>query len=95
MRYASRNAHKFYELSRRDDLESIGNLAIHFFNGKLPWQDVNESTKSKKFAEISKIKSSITLKELCKNCPIEIFDYMVFVRNMKFEEDPDFGYISS
>ena len=33
------------------------------------------------------------MKELCKNCPIEILDYMVYVRNMKFEEDPNFDYI--
>jgi len=87
------NSHKFYELSRRDDLESIGNLAIYFFIGKLPWQNINEQTKSKKFAEISKIKTSITLKELCKDCPIEIFDYMTYVRGLGFEEDPDFNYM--
>jgi len=93
VRYASANAHRFYELSRRDDLESIGNLAIYFFNGKLPWQDINEQTKSNKFVEISRIKTSISLKELCKNCPVEIFDYMTYVRNLKFEEDPDFNYM--
>ena len=44
-RYCSLNAHSSYEQSRRDDLESIGNILIFFANGGyLPWMKLENNS---------------------------------------------------
>ena len=65
-RYASLNTHLGFELSRRDDLESIGLMLIYFITGTLPWYDLGHySNKSDKYKKITKIMNKTSLEELC------------------------------
>ncbi|KAA6375472.1 MAG: putative Tau-tubulin kinase 1, partial [Streblomastix strix] len=42
MTYASLNAHNLIELGRQDDLISLLYILVEFYNGMLPWSNVDE-----------------------------------------------------
>ena len=43
--YCSTNSHKGIELSRRDDLISLGYVEVNLLSGNLPWQSVHTNVK--------------------------------------------------
>ena len=91
--YGSVNSLKCREQSRRDDLESIGYMLIYFMKGSLPWQSVKVDNKKDSYLRMSQMKKSILPEILCNNLPREFADYMKYVKNLKFEEDPNYGYL--
>lgn len=94
-RYASLNTHLGFEQSRRDDLESLGFMLIYFMKGKLPWQGLKAENKFEKYALIKEVKQNTTIYSLCDGLPNEIYLYMIHVRNLQYEESPDYGYLES
>ena len=93
--YASVNALRFKEQSRRDDLESIGYMLIHLMKGSLPWQKIKVINKKESFVKISEIKKHINTEKLCENLPGEMIDYINYVRKLQFEESPDYNYLGN
>ncbi|EDV41925.2 uncharacterized protein Dana_GF17711, partial [Drosophila ananassae] len=91
-RYSSIRAH-YAEQSRRDDLEAIGYMLLYFQRGRLPWQGIRAQTQAQKFEKIAESKSSLPLNVLCSGLSIEFFLYLRYCRNLKFQEDPDYGYL--
>ncbi len=91
-RYASINAHKGCELSRRDDLESLGYILIYLYKGSLPWQNIrNDTDKNKKYKIISKLKSEKNIFHKClENMPIEFKVFLDYSKNLKFEDEPKY-----
>jgi hypothetical protein len=56
-RYASLNAQKGYEQSRRDDLEALGFILVYLFReGFLPWSGLNGVKKTEKGDKILELK---------------------------------------
>lgn len=92
-RYASINAHMGYELSRRDDLESIGYMLIYFMNGKLPWQSAKGGTKQEKYKLIADMKLNLSIETLCRDLPKEFVIYMATVKKLGFQETPNYKYL--
>lgn len=92
-RYASINAHIGRELSRRDDLESIGYTLIYFLKGKLPWQDVKGADRKAKYKKIKEMKTSLPVEKLCEGLPGCFAVYMNYVRNLNFAETPSYKHL--
>jgi len=69
-RFVSINAHLGYELSRRDDLLTLGYVMIYLTVGELPWQFVDTRRKSARFEDLGRIKQSFSHAALCRKCPI-------------------------
>ena len=93
VRYASANALRGGEQSRRDDLESIGYMIIYFMRGKLPWQDVKGNKKLERYIKIYKMKKNVPPEVLCRSLPSQITEYMKYVKHLQFEQDPDYNYL--
>lgn len=95
MRYASLNSHMGYELSRRDDLESIGYMLIYFIKGKLPWQGLchKDTKREDKYKIIFECKKNTTNEQLCQGLPKEFKIYMDYVRSLDFAERPNYNYL--
>ena len=92
-RYASIFTHLGSEQSRRDDLEGLGYLLVYMIKGSLPWQGLNGETKEEKYSKIFEKKNSTSLDELCWGLPCEFKSYLTYVRNLTFEERPDYTYL--
>lgn len=89
-RYASINAHKGVEQSRRDDVEAIGHMLLYFLRGSLPWSGLDAKTQEEKYKKICQKKEDTNLGELCAGFPDEFRAYLQYARNLKFEERPDY-----
>ena len=94
-RFASINAMEGLSQSRRDDLESLGYMLIYFLKGKLPWQNFLIKNKEERYNKIKQTKKEIAINELCSNCPKEIGQYITYVKNLKFDEEPNYNYIKN
>jgi len=79
--FASINAHEFTELSRRDDLESLGYMLIYFYIGELVWSNYsnNEMIKIVKY----NIKNDESIPKI-------ILTYFQIIRCLEFKEVPKY-----
>lgn len=82
--YASISSHKCYELSRRDDLESLSYMLIYLNFGFLPWN--NESNEE----IIINLKNDI-IKD--NRYPLVLLELLKYSRTMEYEEKPNYYLI--
>lgn len=92
-RYASINAQRGVEQSRRDDLESLSYCIMYFNLGKLPWQGIVAPNKQQKYEKILEMKRSMCIDEICKSWPVEFALFMKYTRNLRFQDEPDYVYL--
>ena len=93
-RYASINALRGYDQSRRDDLESVGYVLAYLLRGNLPWQGIIVKTKEEKYAKILYRKQYITPEELLNGYPSEFATYIKYCKGLDYNEEPDYNYLT-
>ena len=93
VRFASANALRGGEQSRRDDIESIGYMLVYFMKKRLPWQGVTGTRKMERYLKIYKMKKNTSPEELCKDLPPEMVEYMTYAKKMEFEQEPNYNYL--
>lgn len=89
--YVSINGHKMIELSRRDDLESLGYMLIHLWIGDLKWRKIKLDRdivhrNNVICAAKEKVGQLYTL-------PPPLINYLSYVRQLEYEERPDYEYL--
>lgn len=84
LNFVSLNVHKGHQPSRRDDIESCIYILVYLYFGKLEWQDLMNEIM------IYKLKEQLTTLE---EVPMFIKVLLCYVRNLAFEESPNYVYI--
>lgn len=83
--FASINAHRCIEMSRRDDIESLAYTLIYLMRGNLPWLRWSHDVYEKKIATSTSI--------LCDGIPKEFEMLLNYARCLEYDEEPDYsGY---
>ncbi|TYJ58420.1 hypothetical protein B9479_000966 [Cryptococcus floricola] len=86
--WASLAVDKWVEPSRRDDMESVGYMAVFFLKGCLPWRYWHECPAYPEHRE----KKDTTLEYLCQDLPEELATYITYCRSLRFDDEPDYDY---
>lgn len=86
--FSSCNSHRGFELSRRDDMESLCYVLIQFVRGRLPWQYNIPPARVNELMGEAKLNTSLEV--LCKGLPTELYEYLTIVRQLDFHEEPPY-----
>ena len=95
LQYASINTSKRIEQTRRDDLESLVYTLIYLANSELPWSRIKGKNKYECLLKSLKVKMNISSEELCKGLPKSYAAFTDYVKNLKFDETPNYNYLKS
>ncbi|KAJ4797435.1 Casein kinase I protein [Rhynchospora pubera] len=88
VRYASVHAHLGRIGSRRDDLESLAYTLVFLLRGRLPWQGYQGENKG---FLVCKKKMATSPDSLCCFCPVPFKQFVEYVVNLKFDEEPNYA----
>jgi len=84
--YCSINAHNCIELSRRDDMESLGYMLAYFYLGAISWHELS----SENIDIIQKLKQEVTTNDKLAQI---LVNYIKYVRSLKYDETPNYFLI--
>ena len=79
--YASLNSHHRIQMSRRDDLESLGYMLVYFNMGQLSWRDTVSEENIMRMKQLVVHDTTI---------PLVLRDFIQSVRDLEFKETPNY-----
>jgi len=91
--FLSLNAQRGVEQSRRDDLESLAYVLMHFQRGGLPWESVEAASENEWRRKVSAVKTRTSVEDLCQHIPDEFGTFLNYCRSLTFEADPDYSHL--
>lgn len=74
-------------------MESIAYILFYFAKGSLPWQGIKTKNMKEKYNKIMEVKMSTSIDVLGKDCPDELSIILGYVRDLKFDEKPDYSFL--
>lgn len=90
-RYMSINTHLGNEQSRRDDMESLGNVFMYLLRGSLPWQGLKAKDNREKYERIGQVKQATSPESLAEGKPAQFAKYLRYARELDFYQKPDYS----
>ena len=63
--------------------------------GDLPWEHIKSNKEINKYYKIYMMKKNLPIQQLCKGLPIQIYNFLKYVKGLTFAEQPDFNYLRS
>ncbi|KAK8837733.1 hypothetical protein M9Y10_036268 [Tritrichomonas musculus] len=90
-RYASVNALRGIEQSRRDDMEAAGFVWIYLLKGTLPWTGLTTNNVQQKYSKICECKINTSFEDLCNGLPYQFVQYFKLIRELEFTEEPNYS----
>ncbi|KAG6847289.1 hypothetical protein H0H93_009045, partial [Arthromyces matolae] len=90
--WASIRSHEGYQLTRRDDLESLALVLLSFIRGGLPWVHYNEYFVLNPMGQVLHKKRGWPGDRLGAGHPHCFGKFLDYARNLTFEQIPDYHY---
>jgi len=90
LRYMSVHVNNKVQMSRRDDLISLGYVLVYLQKNHLPWQEIDSKDRFKKVADM---KSNCNFEDLCQGCVPELKKYLDYCYKLEFDEKPDYEFL--
>ncbi|QDJ95124.1 Ser-Thr protein kinase [Hypsugopox virus] len=96
LEFTSLDAHHGASPSRRGDLEILGYCMICWCSGTLPWIN-NKNCNLVRDAKLNFMKDIVNNmnKIFNNNPPIELINYMLYVRQLDYETEPDYVFLKN
>ena len=93
LKYASSHVLQGKEASRRDDLISLGYTLLFLFKRNLPWESSWKKLNKIKYLNIINSKETFDEGQLFENLPEEMVSFLKYIKNLRFEEDPNYSFM--